>query len=213
MTELDPQDLPLVQRLALSYAPANARADTLALLALDNRLAAILRQGGEPVIAQIKLAWWRDRLGENPNGWPAGEPLLHTLRQWPGGPAGLIPLVDGWEALLAADLTGIGIDEFAQGRSAAWATLAPAHATSAAAAARGWALADLALNLGQAEEASTVRELALSATREVAPLPRALRSLAVLHGLARRALARGRDELLDGPGAGFVALRIGLFGR
>lgn len=214
MPELDPQDLPLAQRLALSYAPAAIRKQVLALLVFDNRLAAILQQGGEPVIAQIKLAWWRDRLGENPESWPAGEPLLHALRDWPGGPGLLIPLVDGWEGLLAAELSAGEIEEFAQGRAAAWLALAPPHAmTEAGAAARGWALADLALNLGQAEEAEIVRELARHETGAACRLPRALRSLAVLRGLARRALQRGSAELLDGPGAGFVALRIGLFGR
>ena len=214
MPELDPQNLPLVQRLALSYAPLSSRAQTLALLAFDNRLAAILRQGGEPVIAQIKLAWWRDRLRENPDIWPAGEPLLHALQHWPGGPGVLIPLVDGWEGLLAAELSAQEIDEFAKGRAAAWAALAPPeNAPAVISAARGWALADLAFNLGQAEEAATVRELARSETRDGGRLPRRLRSLAVLHGLARRALRRESAELLDGPGAGFVALRIGLFGR
>ena len=111
------EDLPLVQRLALSYAPARARADTLTLLTLDNRLSGILRQRGETIIAQIKLAWWRDRLGELPANWPTGEPLLARLADWSGDTQALVPLVDGWEAILAENLDAPRIDEFATGRA------------------------------------------------------------------------------------------------
>ena len=93
------ETLPLPQRLALTYARRDTRASTLALLALEQRLAAILRSGGEPTLAQIKLAWWRERLGEGPAKWPDGEPLLALLRDFPGGTAQLRPVVDGWEVL------------------------------------------------------------------------------------------------------------------
>lgn len=214
MPNLDPSDLPLVQRLALTYAPARAREKVLALLILDHRFATILRQGGEPVIAQIKLAWWRERLGEDPASWPAGEPLLEAVRDWPGGAAVLVPLVDGWEALLAEDLTLSAIEEFAAGRAAAWQALAPeGYGEAAGQVARAWALADLALNLGKDSEAGAARRLALTGRSRAVRLPRSLRPLAVLHGLARRALARESGDMLDGPAAGLVALRIGLFGR
>lgn len=206
--------LPISQRLALSYAPAAARAAVRALLLLDNRLATILRQGGEPVMAQIKLAWWRDRLGENPQLWPKGEPLLEALRQWPADPAQLLPLVNGWEGLLGEELTIAAIEEFAQGRALAWAALVPeARRGAVMAAARAWALGDLALNLGQAEEAGAARRLALASKGQTTRLPRAVRPLAVLGVLTRRALERSSGELLDGPRAGLLALRIGLFGR
>jgi phytoene synthase len=45
--------LPTAQRLALSYAPPSARPATLALLALDARLGAAVRQRGEPVLATL----------------------------------------------------------------------------------------------------------------------------------------------------------------
>jgi phytoene synthase len=216
MTQPDPlaDMLNLAQRLALSYAPARGRAGVLGLLALDNRLATILRAGGEPVMAQIKLAWWRDRLRENPQAWSAGEPLLQALRHWPADPAQLVPLVDGWEALLAEDLTMAAIEEFAQGRAAAWAALAgQGHQAAVQAAARSWALADLALNLGKGDEAAAARRLALASKAAPTRLPRRVRPLAVLAALTRRALIRDSGDLLDGPMAGLIALRIGLFGR
>ena len=51
-----------LHRLALAYAPAASRGAWLGFLALDMRLAAIVRAAREPMIGQIKLAWWRERL-------------------------------------------------------------------------------------------------------------------------------------------------------
>ncbi|MFC3096454.1 hypothetical protein [Alteraurantiacibacter palmitatis] len=207
--------LPLGLRLALAYAPSAAlREAMLTLLLLDQRLAAILRQGGEPVIAQIKLAWWRDRLGEAPAHWPAGEPLLERLRAWPAKPKELVPLVDGWEALLGEDLTLSAMEQFAAGRAAGWQALGTAvEADAIGRAARDWALADLALHLGRDDEAEAARRLVLGDRGPALRLGRAVRPLAVLRALSRRALARRAAELIDGPGALLAALRSGLTGR
>lgn len=207
--------LPLGLRLALAYAPnAPFREAMLTLLLLDQRLAAILRQGGEPVIAQIKLAWWRDRVSEAPANWPSGEPLLERLRAWPADPALLVPLVDGWEALLAEDLTLAAMEAFAAGRAAGWLALGDERQAAAIGrAARDWALADLALHLGQDGEADAARRLILADRGTLPRLGRALRPLAVLRALSRRALERQAAELIDGPGALLAALRSGLTGR
>ena len=213
------ESLPLAQRLALSYAPVAAREATLTLLLLDNRLAAILRQrGDEVIIAQMKLAWWRDRLSSDPEQWPKGEPLLARLRVWPGDPAQLEALVNGWEGLLAEELTSTDWNEFAAGRAAAWGALAGALGIGQPNAAveqtaRAWALADLALHTGDQAERQALQEQVLASSDRSARLPRSLRSLAVLHGLSARALQRGSDDLLDGPGAMLVAMRLGITGR
>ena len=203
------ETLPLAQRLALSYAPRASREPVLALLALDQRLAAIVRSGGEPALAQIKLAWWRERLSESPARWPEGEPLLGLLRGFPGEPGALAAVVDGWEMLLGERLDTPEIAQFAEGRAAGWIALGGASARSAA---RYWALADLLLNLPAGEEAEAVRA-ALAAEPHQAKLPRELRPLAVLGALAARAIRRGSEELLDSPGALGTAMRVGIFGR
>ena len=59
-------------------------------------------QAREPLLGQVRLAWWRDRLGQDPADWPAGEPLLAALRGWQPQFAALAALVDGWELLLGA---------------------------------------------------------------------------------------------------------------
>ena len=211
--------LPTVQRLALSYAPARARAKLLTLLTLDNRLADILRgRGEEPIMAQMKLAWWRDRLRDDPANWPKGEPLLARLAEWGKTSQQLAPLVDGWEVLLAEELDAAALDEYAAGRALAWRALhleqgGAADLGQIEQAAREWALADLALHMGQGEEAERVRGTALALPWGAITLPRTLRPLLVLRGLAQRALHRGERELLDSPSAGLLALRLGLIGR
>ena len=204
------------QRLALSYAPASARKATLALLALDARLAAILRRRSEAVLAQMRLAWWRDRIAEDPQAWPRGDAVLDALRDW-REPAALGPLVDGWEALLGDDLEARTIDDFARGRGEAFAQLARElgagkEAGLAESCGRQWAFGDLAVNLSDAPE----RAQAIDAAAALPPCPalsRALRPLAVLAGLARRSLARGGTPLLEGPAAMLLAVRLGITGR
>ena len=207
--------LPPAQRLALAYAPAPSRSSTLALLALDARMAQILRGRREPLAAQLRLAWWRETLDRPVAQWPAGEPLLESLREW-GDPAALAALPAGWEALLAEELTPAAIAEFADARGQAFAALAgelgTGPPTNAAAAARIWALADLAANLSAGAE----RQLVVDHGRSLGAPPRlsrSLRPLAVLAGLGAAALARGGGELLTGPRSMLLVLRIGLGGR
>ncbi len=205
------QTLTPLQRLALAHAPASLRGDVLALLALDTRLAGVVRQPGDPILRQMKLAWWRDMLRADPSGWPEGEPLLALLRGFSASPATLVGVVDGWEALLGEWLDEEALAQFAQGRAAGWAGLAGDDAPGARQAARQYALADLALNLANPEEIARARKAALE---ESAPrLPRRLRPLALLHGMTRRALEKGAETALDGPAAALTALRLGLFGR
>lgn len=208
------KELPEPQRLALAHAPRESRSPTLAVLALDTRLATFVSRAHEPLLAQVRLAWWRDRLAEDPADWPSGDPLLDTFRQW-SAPSSLGPLVDGWESLLEETLGPAGMESFACGRAAAFAGLANHLGLSseeAAGAGRTWALADLAANVADDEERAAVTEFAGSDMPKLPP-QRALRPLAILGALGQRALARGGRPLLEGRGAALVAMRVGLFGR
>jgi len=192
-------------RLALAYAPASAREHWLTLLALDARLEKIVRTAREPMLAQLKLAWWRDRLSADPAGWPKGEPLLARLAGWsdPAALVALVALVDGWEELLGEP--PVDAAAFAAGRAAAATALARelgADGVGVGPASRAWAFADLVL-AGE------------GLTPEVPPrgLPRAMRPLAVLAGVTLGAARKGRADALYTPGAWLTAVRIGLFGR
>jgi phytoene synthase len=210
---LETLSLPL--RLALAYAPTTAKPAWVALLALDARLGAILRGGREPIAAQLRLAWWRERLEEPPASWPAGEPVLEALRAW-RNPALLAGLPSGWEMLLSDRLTHEIAEQFSEARGQAFASLAselsPGAEVGAARAGRIWSAADLATNLSQPGE----REIALAYGRglpEPRALPRALRPMAVLAALGQRALRRGGQPLLTRRLAALLAFRVGLTGR
>ncbi len=189
-----------------------------ALFDLDRRLAGLVARAREPLLAQMRLAWWRDRLVETVGAAPAGEPLLGELaEQWGQRTGSLRPLVDGWENLIGeAPLSCAAIADFAAGRGqalAAFAELANAgeDAPAALAAGRCWAFADFASHSSDARERETARALG----RQV-DLPRIrsrnLRGLAVLGGLSRRAVIRG-EPLMHGRGAALAASRLGMLGR
>ena len=202
------------KRLALAYAPSRARPRTLALLALDERLAGVVRGRREPLAAQLRLAWWREMLERPTAEWPRGDEVLDALRTW-DDPRGLAGLASGWEALLAERLSPDTIAEFIAGRAEAFASLAAelqAPPEAAAAAASLWAAADLAANLSDAEERRLVIEHGLALPPPL-PLAPSLRPLAVLAALGQRAIRRGGTPLLEGPGSMLLALRIGLVGR
>jgi phytoene synthase len=206
--------LPAVQRVALAYAPRRSRSAWLGLLALDTRLAQLVRDTREPMLGQIRLAWWRERLVEAPEKRPKGEPLLALLG---ANSERLVPLVDAWEAMLGeAPLPPDTLAAFAVGRARAIAALAaalghPAAAEDSARVGRSWALADLASRLSHPQEREHVAELIAVDDQRAPRLPREMRPLVVLHGLAIRDLRRGTDDA--GMGALFATLRLGILGR
>ena len=92
-------------RLAIAYVPAHLRSALTLLLQMDMRFGDIVRTAREPMIAQIKMAWWREALTEAVDLRPKGEPLLQAL----AAVGGTIPLsalealVSAWEELLGSD--------------------------------------------------------------------------------------------------------------
>lgn len=207
--------LPPLSRLALAYAPARARADWLTLLALDARLAGLVRQAREPMLAQLRLAWWRDRFNADPAEWPKGDPLLARLADWGDPVRALAKLVDGWEALLGeAPLGPDALGEFVTGRIAGLVALAhrlDARDPVVVSMGRRWACADLALHLGDPTE----RGNAAALLADAAPggrTARPLRPLALLAGLSERGVRGGAGEALSGPGALLAAIRLGITG-
>lgn len=207
------ESLPLPQRLAFAYAPAPAKSAVLALFAFDARLAQAIRQASEPIMAQMRLAWWRDQFRLEPARRERSDELVRALDNFAGEEAALTELVDGWESLLADQLDA---RTFARGRAAGFGALAAVLGTSselAVGAGRRFALVDLAANLENVDEKQAVLAIARDEGLARVSLPRPLRSLALLDGLARRSLARGGKPLLDGPGAMLAAIRMGLTGR
>lgn len=196
--------------LALSYAPGKSRAALDALFSLDTALGNVLRTTREPLVGQMRLAWWREALqGLDTSDAPA-EPVLQSLAAavLPVGITGhaLSGTVDAWEPLLG-DIGNGSIDEHARLRGRALFTMA-GRALDAATddpvgdAGEGWALADLAANLSDPALAGRAREEA------VAKLTATRRSRWSRNGRALGALALIADRRLRGALPPTFVLRL-----
>ncbi|MBB5709102.1 hypothetical protein [Sphingomonas xinjiangensis] len=188
---IDEAERPL-RELILAYAPANGRAGLSALLALDDTLARLMRTTHEPALGQLRLAWWRDSLPRLDTAPAPAEPVLqgleaHILSRGVSG-ASLVPIVHGWEVLVEEErLHSDALKRFAEGRGvlfvAAGAAIGAQTDDPLDLAGRGWALADLANNLSNPEEAAEVRAearpiLADALKRRWSPGARALGAMA-----------------------------------
>lgn len=178
--------------LALTYAPPESRASLAALFGLDDALAALLRSTTEPAVAQIRLAWWRERLSELGLAAPPAMPVLQSVSDQivARGIVGdrLVAIVEGWEVLIERDrLDRDALSQFAVQRGgglfAVGAELLGAE--SAPGAGEGWALADLAKHLTTQDEAMLAREMAIEYLGRTSRWPRRTRALGALAAMAR----------------------------
>jgi 15-cis-phytoene synthase len=155
--------------LVLGYAPAKVRDGLAALLALDERLGAILRTTREPLVGQMRLTWWYEALEALDHAPAPAEPVLAALSQAvvarvPG--TVLARQIEGWEALLDTPLTIGALEAHARARGAglfgAAATLLATPASDTIArAGEGWVLADLARHLSDPALAAAAHAAAL----------------------------------------------------
>lgn len=77
LSEQDP-DRWLSSRFA---AEPSARADLVALYSLDNELAGVARKVRDPLVGEMRLAWWREALeGLIATGDTRGHPVLEALK-------------------------------------------------------------------------------------------------------------------------------------
>lgn len=214
----DTSALPDECRVALAYARRPDLAGWTALLRLDMRLGEIVRTANEPLLAQIKLVWWRDQLlAGNPVSGSTDPLLREVATRLPDAGARLAELASAWEHLLSADaLTTEGLAQYLDARAAGYGALANLiqrsdEQAAIIAAARWWAAGDTLLRLPDPGE----REALFSAAAALpAPprLSRPLRPLAILAALGRRAV-QTRSPVLGDRIDALVALRVGMFGR
>ena len=210
-------ECPEVLRVALSSASAH-RDIWLAAFALDGRVGRMVLGASEPMLGQMRLAWWRDQLGKPVHDRPRGDHLLDLIgKNWNRNEAALVDLIDGWEALLSPrPLAETAILEFVAGRvslSLGLASLVGTMECDVRRAGTLWALADLAINALDEAELSRAVKLGAAEGANGLRLSRDMRPLAVIAGLARRSLnSRGRPMLGD-RASPLIALRLSLIGR
>jgi phytoene synthase len=202
--DLDPD-----RRLALAYAPATARPALEALWRLDAAFAAILATGTQPMISEMRLAWWREALERLDTAPPPAEPVLqalaaHVLPSVTG--TELAAMEEGWLMLLSdAALTGDELARYAELRGGLLFTYSARLLGDAdfpvARAGEIWALADLARHSRRADEVKS------PPPESKMKWPRTLRPLGMLAILARRDLERlGRAP--EKPGSPARILRM-----
>jgi phytoene synthase len=214
--DLDPD-----RRLALAYAPARARLALEALWRLDVTMGAVVARRREPMVARIRLAWWREALERLDGASPPPEPVLQALAAHllPAGIDGaeLAAMEEGWSILLAEGaLDADALQTYARLRGGLLfrfsARLLGAADKVEPDGAR-WALVDLARHSANPAEAAA----ALEAAAGVAPQrawSKSLRPLAMLSLLARRDLERSPPLEREGsPGRMLRLARYRLTGR
>ncbi len=198
--------------LALGYAPPGRRAGLDALFALDGALGQVLRTTREPMVGQMRLAWWREALAALDYAPAPAEPVLQALAAdvLPGGVGGreLALLVDGWEPLLG-ELDQKAMEQHARWRGThlfelAGRVLGTGQDDPLADAGRAWALDDLARHLGDPMLATLARDRSVEPGERATGTrwSRAGRPLGALAIIARRGL---------GPEGALLVLRLAWF--
>jgi 15-cis-phytoene synthase len=93
-----------IQGIALAHAPRRCRDALSALWACDAALGRVVATTTEPMIGQMRLTWWHERLTALDAGEIPNEPVLAALADvvchHDVTGAMLAALVEGWEALL-----------------------------------------------------------------------------------------------------------------
>ena len=211
--------LPTEIELALAHTPSEQRDALRVAFELDQRLARIVAATTEPMLGQMRLAWWRDMLATAPEGRPSGDAVLDGIgRHWRGHEEALSELVDGWEVLIVAEnLNGGDLKAFASGRAAPFASILAGGSDDQAerilAAMSIYAFADLATGLSDQRERGLAIQYGMGRARPPLRLPNSAKGLRVLEALALRALKRGGRPLMEGRGAALIATRAAIFGR
>jgi phytoene synthase len=206
--------LPPEAELAIAWSGQWVRAALTTALQLDRRLARIVARTTEPMLGQMRLAWWREALAKPVAERPRGDAVLDAIgAHWRGREAALVAMVDAWEVLVTASTLGPEeIDSFSSGRGAFFGALADGPASARAArAGQRWALADAAAAVSDEGERAALVAAGLAVQGERGRMLRALRGLAVLEALALRSLRSGGQPLMAGRGASLTALRAAIF--
>jgi phytoene synthase len=197
-------------------ADASARADVIALYAYDHELARARRAASTPLLAEIRLTWWREALDEIFAGrpvrrHPVAEGLAGAVRRRGLPRAPLEAMIDGQiEALGLAALDAPAAVAWADAvegsatRAAALALDPSAPADATAPAGRAWGLALLRrAGLVSAETAAGPLRAALAEARAAARALSAAAFPAVLPARLARFDLAGRSP---GPLAARLAL-------
>jgi 15-cis-phytoene synthase len=205
------------QQLCLAYARVETREALRALFCVDAALGRIALGAREPMMARIKLAWWREQGFERGGGDLGREIALLRASTDQAVPL-VCRIAEGWDAFLAVDedpeaalsayAVGRGTGLFELGATVSKTVSGTGASPELTAAGAGWALCDLAFTLKGHDLAPTCLSLAQSAF--AGPLPHAPLPLAILARLAKSDARRGLDGVWR-AGSPMRILRAAMF--
>lgn len=195
-------ELPPLPRLLLAYAPHQARAWQMLCWQLDQRLAAVVRRGGDATIAAIRLAWWDAVLVEDDRQKGGGEPLVEQWRMLApeGGALAVERLIDGWRMLASPEaMSADDLRSYAAARGSGLFTLmaagaGPEQGEAVERAGRLWALWDLAGHVRDEAlaRAALAEARAIMPVRQPGPSGAALKPLRLAQAIAWSDIAAAR---------------------
>jgi 15-cis-phytoene synthase len=182
------------QQLCLAYARAETRNLLTALFRVDATLRRVALGAREPMMARIKLAWWREQGVERGAGDLGRE--IESLNSATDQSLPLLcQIAEGWDAFLAADgNTDAALSNYASGRGGGLfelgaAALGTVFTPELERAGKGWALTDLAFALK--DHALAPPCLTLARATFLPRLPRGPLPLTILALLAMSDVERG----------------------
>jgi 15-cis-phytoene synthase len=187
------------EQLALAYAPAKLRPYYAALLGFDAALGQAFKATSEVSLIQIRLAWWRDQIGESGAREPVIAALNDMIRSHDVSIEALHKVIDGWAVLLDdPPYDDATLLEHARLRGAGLFTIAAQITRSGVNdnAGIGWALTDFARHCSDADTAKRAIGLAQSALQGnvAAKLAKPLRPFAILTRFAQGDCHRALDQ-------------------
>jgi len=210
--------------LAVSYVPSHNRRALKALFAIDAAMGDVVRTSSEPMIGQIRLAWWRERLEELDQGKVPAEPRLQAVADAliPRGISGhdIAGLEDGWLKMFTPFAWDLSVVEalWFRGRLLFWLGAKLLSKTNDRIEAAGglWAVIDAARHCSDQQSRTQLLEEGRKLGRGLskAKFEPAVRPLSMLTVLAIRDLRRSEPFEPEGtPGRAAAMFRHRFFGR
>lgn len=171
--------------LATLYAPAALRPALFAIHALDLALLDVATTTTDPMVGQIRLAWWRERIAELGQRAAPAQPILAALTS-----AGVTPAsLDGFDDPSLALIDGSPLEWAEQRGERLFAAISVALGVPVApdtlAAGRGWAAVD-GWWRGYLQQHDAAKLLADAPRKSPTPLRPLLALVAVARRDARR---------------------------
>ncbi len=112
-------------QLAITYCPANLRPFFSLVLTFDSRIKGVAARNTEPLIAQLRLAWWRDAISQGATNNTKSEPLLtqlsvlHDPKLAEIARHSMLDLLTAWENIIVAPDDANAANAYAMLRSKA----------------------------------------------------------------------------------------------